>query len=354
MPALPEETVDLLPVLSRVKHLVFDLNSFEDLNVPEALDSLKQILKIFGERDFQLTLLWENQDPPAEWLHRKKLTLIQVKKNDLAPLLKNTVLFAPDCFWISDSPKIQQHLAQQKLWFACGHPLGEAVPGIYYDSFSDLLELFNPSRHTAILLCEKILSLKNQAPNQPLIIGIGGPEECGHTYFVDELVDELEKHPYLVEGIDLTELVSGEFYQQEYWRSAEIQQWMVQELFLPFAKGKRICIEAPPPVMQPYETNVYPFFLAPEMILLVWGNTLFLEPLQSLIHWGILLELSPRVATARLFGIDEREDFDPDFIRKYEENDGRLYEDYLKKHQVRKKIDQRVDFNNFRAFRLQP
>ena len=348
-----KEAVDLLPVLSQVKHLVFDLNSLAGLKSQETMELVKQILQIFWERDFQLTLLW-NQHPPPEWQNRKQITVIQGEKDNLSLLWKNPVLFSPDCFWITDNPKIQQHLAQQKLWFAHRSPLRKGVSGIYFKAFPELLELFNPSRHTALLLSEKILTLKNQAPQQPLIIGIGGPEECGHTYFVEELVDELEKHPYLVEGIDLTELVSAEFYQQDYWRSAEIQHWMLQELLVPFSQGKRICLEAPPPLMEPYETNVYPFFLAPEMILLVWGNTLFLESLQTIIHWGILLELSPKVATARLFGMDERENFDPAFIEKYEENDGRLYADYLKKHKVRERVEQRVDFNNFRAFRLQP
>lgn len=348
-----EETIDLLPMLSCVKHLVFDLNSFEDLQSEEEMESLKQLLSVFLERDFQLTLIWENQEYPAEWRNRKEIVVINVVKEELSLLLQNAVLFASDYFWITENTEIQKHLAQKQLWFAYGNHLKEGVSGIHFKHFRDLLELFNPSRYTAMLLSEKIVNLKKQAPAQPLIVGIGGPEECGHAYFVEELVDKLKNHNYLVEGIDLTELVSVEFHEQGYWRSPEIEQWMTEQLLLPFSQGKRICIDTSPPLMAPYETNAYPFFLAPEMILIVWGNTLFLEQLQKIINCGILLELSSEVATARLFGIDEREAFDPDFIRKYEENDGRLYEEYLQKFKVREMVGQRVDFNNFRAFRMQ-
>ena len=346
-----DETTDLLASLSRVEHLVFDLNSLPDPLSGDELEIFRQMLDVLTDRDFTITLIVDDQSLTSDW-PTHKTTVITIPKEETGLLFQNPSLFTPEAFWITENPQIQQHLAKQQQVFAYGSTASKALPGVHYEYLQDLLELFNPSHQAALMLSETILNLKSQAPQQPLIVGVGGPEECGHAFFIEMLIEVLEGSPYLIEGVDLTELLSTEFHVNGYWRSSAIQSWMMNELLLPFAEGDRICIETPPAVMEAYETNVYPLFLAPEMILVVWGNTLFLPQLQDIIDWSILLELSPKVATARLFGIDEHENFDPDFIRKYEENDGRLYQHYLQQYQVEAWVEQKVDFNNFRAFRL--
>ena len=347
-----EESRDLIPVLNQVRNLVFDLNSLPAIRSKEELESLKQIFLVLIERDFHLTVVWEESDYPVEWRNHNELTVIRIPRDDAISIFENPILLSTKYFWITENPAIQQQLAEQDCLFAYGNLTAQQIPGIHYEYLRDLLELFNPSQHTAKLLSEMIVDLKSLAPRQPLIIGIGGPDECGHAYFIEALLEALEKHDILVEGLDLTELISTEFHTRKYWRSDEIEQWMINECLLPFSEGHRIFMENPPEFMKPYETNVYPFFLAPEMVLVVWGTALFLPRLQQIMDTGILLEVSPKAATARLFGLDERENFDPDFVRKYEKNDGRLYEDYLQKYKVRDWVEQRVDFDNFHAFQL--
>ena len=347
-----KESPDLIALLSQVRHLVFDLNSLPAVCSKEELDSLKRILLVLLERDFQVTVIWEESDYPVEWRNQKELTVIRIPRDDATLIFENQILFSPKYFWITENPTIQQHLEEHDRLFAYGNLTSEQVPGIHYEYLRDLLELFNPSQHTVMLLSEIIVELKSQAPQQPLIVGIGGPDECGHAYFIEALLEALENREILVEGLDLTELISTEFHTRHYWRSDEIEQWMMNECLLPFSEGHRVFMETPPAFLDPYETTIYPFFLAPEMILVVWGTALFLPQLQQIMDIGILLEMSPKAATARLFGLDERENFDPDLIRKYEKNDGRLYEYYLQKFKVREWVEQRVDFDNFRAFQL--
>ncbi len=349
-----EESSDLVALLNRVRHLVFDLNSLPAMRSGGEWESLTQLFLVLLERDYHLTVVCEKSDYPAEWRNQKKLTVVRIPRSDATRIFENQVLFSPQCFWITENPNIQRYLAEKKCLFAYDHLTSDQASGIHYEYLRDLLELFNPSQHTVMLLSEMIVELKSRAPRQPLIAGIGGPDECGHAYFIEALIEALEKHDILVEGLDLTELVSTEFHTRQYWRSDEIEQWMMNECLLPFSEGHRVFMENPPAFLEPYETNVYPFFLAPEMILVVWGTALFIPPLQHIMDTGILLEMSPKAATARLFGLDERENFDPDFIRKYEMNDGRLYEDYLQKYKVRDWVTQRVDFDNFHAFQLKP
>ena len=77
----------------------------------------------------------------------------------------------------------------------------------------------------------------------PLTIGIGGPEGCGHPFFVGELVEVLESRNLLVAGLDLTELLGVEFSRQEdhlkYWRSEWIYDWTIKHVLNPFSRGEQ-------------------------------------------------------------------------------------------------------------------
>ncbi len=347
-----DDTIDLLQVMNEVNHAVFDLNSLARFATEDEEKSFQRIISILVERDFEVTLISENLEYLPEWQRQANITFLDIATDDTSQIFQNNALFSKECFWITENLNIQEHLSRQKLYFAHSSHGFPNRYGIQFQYIQDLLVLFDPSQHTAMQLSEMILEAKKKSPQQPLIVGIGGPDECGHAFFIDLLTEELGKSEFLVEGIDLTELLGIEFHTEGYWRSPELQEWMMEEVLTPFAKGKRVFIEESPTLMEPYETNVYPFFLSPEMILVVWGTTVFIPQLQEIMDWNILLELSPRVATARLYGIDERENFDPDFIRKYEQTDGRLYSDYLRKHEVSAHIQETVNFDNLYAFRL--
>ena len=101
-----------------------------------------------------------------------------------------------------------------------------------------------------------------------------------------------------------------------------------------------------------HEISTMPFFLAPEMILLVWGTTVFLPEFDNLIDLRVLLELSEKTAAARMFALDDRENFDQSFIDTYLKKEGRYYADYLDHYNVQNQIDFRINFDNFNAFRM--
>ena len=101
-----------------------------------------------------------------------------------------------------------------------------------------------------------------------------------------------------------------------------------------------------------FEIIITPFFLAPEMILLVWGTTVFLPEIENLIDLRVLLELSEKTAAARMFSLDDRENFDQSFVETYLKKEGKYYADYLGQFNVHEQIDYRIDFENFNAFRM--
>ena len=88
------------------------------------------------------------------------------------------------------------------------------------------------------------------------------------------------------------------------------------------------------------------------MILLVWGTTVFLPEMENLIDLRVLLELSEKTAAARMFSLDERENFDQSFVDTYLKKEGKYYADYLDQFNVRDQIDFWIDFDNFNAFRM--
>ena len=88
------------------------------------------------------------------------------------------------------------------------------------------------------------------------------------------------------------------------------------------------------------------------MVLLIWGTTIFLPEFENLFDIKILLELSEKTAAARMFGIDDRQNFDQKFVDAYSKKEGKFYSNYLIENNVIEKIDYRIDFNNFYAFRF--
>jgi len=193
------------------------------------------------------------------------------------------------------------------------------------------------------------------------MIGIGGPDECGHSFFVGELFDALEDQELLVSSLDLTKVLGTEFKNLDkpdreasssLWRSYEIRDWVIDDVLIPYSQGKQVFIENSPEIIQGFEICTFPFFLAPEMILLVWGTTVFLPEFEKLIDLRLLLELSEKTAAARMFALDERENFDKSFIETYQMKEGKYYSDYLKKYEVEKQIDYRINFENFNAFSI--
>ena len=276
-------------------------------------------------------------------------------------LQKNNTLTDNDVFWFTEQPVLQTKLSETTENFAGSTGSTAQNGGMQYQYLQDMLQIFHPSKITAADLSAKLVKLKHESPQVPLIVGIGGPDECGHVFFVSELTEALEDQELLVSGLDLSQVLGTEFQKQKIpgknsksnlWRSEEIQNLIVEEIMIPYSKGQQVCFEKLPEMIHEFEITTTPFFLAPEMILLVWGTTVFLPEMENLIDLRVLLELSEKTAAARMFSLDERENFDQSFVDTYLEKEGKYYADYLNKFKVHDQIDYRIDFDNFNAFRM--
>lgn len=338
---------------NQIVSIVFDLNSLSPVFSDEDKKNFPPIIQVLSERDFNIFLI-SKDSPQMSWEHLVGVNWL--KGNALDVIKKNRSLIGQDVFWITEEPRLHKELSQLNQLFAGCTPAVEKNGGMQYQYLQDILYVFHPSRYTAIELADQIAEIKNQAPKIPLIVGIGGPDECGHAYFVGELVDALENHDILVSGLDLTEILGTEFLltssQQSYWRSPEIKDWFMEHVIRPYTQGSQVVVENEPQLIAPYEVSEFPFFVAPEMVLVIWGTTIFVPELKDAIDTHILLDLSLKAATARIYGLDNREDFDPRFIKTYQENEGKYYEEYLTQFQVPQTMEYMIDFDNFNAFRI--
>ena len=169
-----------------------------------------------------------------------------------------------------------------------------------------------------------------------------------------ELLEALEEQGLLVGGFDLL-LLSPEHKNSaaaDYWRNPRERDWILDTLLRPYDAGETVTVLDEPDFLQGCETSSYPLFWAPEMVVLLWGTTIFVPGIQELLDVKIVLDLTPKAAAARLFELDERSDFNPDFVETYLKGEGRLYGEYLEASQIQQQADFLVQFDNFHAFKL--
>ncbi|MBF0236760.1 MAG: hypothetical protein HQM12_03580 [SAR324 cluster bacterium] len=336
---------------NHIQSLIFDLNHLVSHSARQEWTIFEQILQVLIERDYHIILI--SQEIPAFNYHQyEQISLIQ--SATIPAIANNTSLLQNTTFWVTNDPEVQEKLGSVRQIFAGSTLIEENYPSFQFQQLHDILYMFHPSQNTADYLAQQIIKTKQKAESIPLIVGVGGPEDCGHAYFIGPLVDALENHDVLLAGLDLTEILGTEFQASTragYWHSQEIRDWMLNTIILPFSKGERVFIESAPDFIEPYEISVFPLFIAPEMVLLLWGTTIFLPEL-SCIDSKILLDLSPKSATARMFGLDDRQNFSPEFVQNYETHDQQYYAEYLSKYNVFRDTEHLVDFNNFHAFRL--
>jgi hypothetical protein len=342
---------------SHIRLLVFDLDSLTVKFDQEAWDKFRQFLGVFADRDFETVLIAESIQA-SEWNSYANLSVIQSTGTEA--FKNNSSLSGENVFWFSEHPDLQIKLATSTKNFAGSIGQTAKNGGLQYQHLYDMLQIFHPSKITAEDLSATLFNLKQNSEQVPLMLGIGGPDECGHSFFVGELIDSLEDQGLLVSSLDLSQVLGTEFQQHDnsgtlsassFWRSEKIRNWVIEDVLRPYSLGQQVYFENPPENIKDYEICTFPFFLAPEMILLVWGTTLFLPEFEKLIDLRFLLELSVKTAAARLFGLDDRENFDQSFIETYQQKEGKYYADYLTQYDVQNKIDYRINFENFNAFR---
>ena len=340
---------------NHVHTLVFDLLSLTRDFRKEDWDGLREILTVLEQRGFRLYAV-ETDAPEGRWSDSPKVAYLIGTPQAL--MQANPALAAEGVFWVTDHPETQSQLAEANCWFAGGNPEIEEAGGLHFQHFPDLLEILHPSRASARDFAHLLLDVKRRSPQLPLTVGFGGPDECGHVYVIAEVVEALEKLGQLVSGLDLTELLGVEFEGQadetRFWKNPRMRSWVLEEVLRPYSSGKPVVIESEPGFLEALEVTAFPFFAPPEGIMLVWGGPLFLPDFEQLIDLRVHLDLTPRTATARLFEIDEHEEFDKSFIESYQQREGRLYQKYLKEFDVENQLDYRIDFENLNAFRLKP
>ncbi len=328
---------------NQIRLLVFDLDSLTINFDQDKWENFRQFLRVLDDRDFEIALVSESIEA-SEWNSYNKLSILQHSTIDA--LKNNTTLTDRDVFWFTEQPELQKTLAGNTRNFAGSTGSTTHNGGMQYQYLHDMLQIFHPSKITAADLST---------------IGIGGPDECGHVFFVSELIEALEDQELLVTGLDLSQVLGTEFQKQKIsrnksnttlWRSEEIRNWVVEDVMRPYSQGQQVYFEKLPVMIHKHEISTMPFFLAPEMILLVWGTTVFLPEFDNLIDLRVLLELSEKTAAARMFALDDRENFDQSFIDTYLKKEGRYYADYLDHYNVQNQIDFRINFDNFNAFRM--
>ncbi|HBL54852.1 MAG TPA: hypothetical protein EYO46_03130 [Candidatus Lambdaproteobacteria bacterium] len=344
---------------SHIRLLVFDLDSLTVNFDQDAWNSFRQFLRVLDDRDFETVLISESIQT-SEWSPYANLTVLLSSGEEA--FKNNSSLTGADVFWFSEKQELQKNLSKSTRNFAGSNGQTTKYGGLQYQHLYDMLQIFHPSKITAADLSATLLKIKQDSEQVPLMLGIGGPDECGHSFFVGELIDAFEDQEMLVTSLDLSQVLGTEFQKKDQsgamspsslWHSNEIRDWVIKDVLRPYSNGQQVYIENPPEIIQEYEISTFPLFLAPEMILLVWGTTLFLPEFENLIDLRILLELSTKTAAARMFALDDRENFDQSFINTYLQKEGKYYADYLVKYDVQNKIDYRINFENFNAFRIQ-
>ena len=343
---------------NHIRLLVFDIDSLTVNFDQENWDNFRKFLRILDDRDFEIVLISESIEY-SDWESYSKLSIL--KYNTMEALQKNNSLTGNDVFWFTELPELQTKLSENTHNFGGSSAISTRKGGMQYQYLHDMLHIFHPSKITAADLTAKLFKIKQKSPQVPLLIGIGGPDDCGHDFFVSELIEALEDQGMLVSGLDLSQVLGTEFQNSNMsgnkskltlWRSEEIQDWIVEVVMRPYSKGQQVYFEKIPEIIHKFEITTTPFFLDPEMILVVWGTTVFLPEMENLIDVRVLLDLSEKTAAARMFSLDERENFDQSFVETYLKKEGKYYSDYLDQFKVYDRIDFLIDFNNFNAFRM--
>jgi len=342
-----------------IRRLVFDLDSLTVDFDQEAWKNFRKFIHILDDRDFETVLIAKSIEL-SRWETFSRLTILQGTCDDAYK--KNDSLSGSDVFWFSEQPSLQKLLSKSTRNFAGSNSQTLQNGGLQYQNLYDILQIFHPSKITAKDLSSSIFKLKLDSEQVPLVVGVGGPDDCGHSFFVGELIEALEEQEVLVSSLDLSQILGTEFKKNDsnikknmnsrLWCSEDIREWLIEDVLSPYYNGEQVYIETPPSIIKDFDITVFPFFLAPEMILIIWGTTIFIPEFERFLDLRILLELSEKSAAARMFGLDDRENFDQAFVDTYSKKEGKHYSDYLEVNGVLKKIDYRIDFENFNSFRI--
>ena len=138
------------------------------------------------------------------------------------------------------------------------------------------------------------------------------------------------------------------------WANGEVSQWLQSAVLEPLRAGQPVYVERRPEFLPRDFDAHFPLYISQESIVLIFAELIFTPEVAGALDLSILLEVSPEETTRRLYEIPPDENrFDPRFTEQYMKREGRIYQDYLRRHQVREKAGIRVDANQSTAFRLE-
>jgi hypothetical protein len=208
-------------------------------------------------------------------------------------------------------------------------------------------------------LVEAIAAKRRGMTRKSLLVGLGGPVLSGYQAFALDLKRDLELagHP-LVELLDLSPFLhasddeSAPPPQPGFWRERRAGEWLLRDVLGPIHAGRQVYVERLPPEAPPAFAAHLPLYLSEESVVLAFAEMLFVPEVRALLDLSILLDVSPKETTRRLYEMPDDEEFDPKFIEQYLAHDGKAYGEYLRTYRVEAQVDVRIDANRRSAFTL--
>ncbi|MEE8177553.1 MAG: hypothetical protein V3T65_06130, partial [Acidobacteriota bacterium] len=153
----------------------------------------------------------------------------------------------------------------------------------------------------------------------------------------------------LVELLDLSPLLSsGDSEESDddgarQWRDPAVGDWLMEAVLAPLKAGQRVFVDTlPPEIPEAFQAHL-PLFVSEESIVVILAERLFTQEILSLLDYSILLEVSPRESTRRIYEIPEAQEFDEKFEAQYLAKEGRAYKNYLHAHSVSANVLVRIN-----------
>lgn len=327
-------------------------------------DALSDLILHLLERGYQI-FLCVTTDPSrlqGESFEHPAITYLRDGGPPTAETLaKYPELRAATTLWVTDDAQLQAWIRQEGLPFAFpAQRLLSFAPSLALTGYSELATLLDPTTTTLHDVATFLGEHRHEKRAGALLVGIGGPPASGFERFAVQLKRDVEAEiTPLVELLDLAAFLrtSDEALTAPDggpWRNAAAGQWVMETVLTPLAAGHRVYLETrPPAVPRDFEAH-FPLFLSEESIVLVLGELLFAPPVRDCLDISILLEVSPRETTRRLYEIADGQAFHEKFVQQYLAGQGGRYRDYLERHQVVQHSTLSIDANRALALSIRP
>lgn len=351
--------------LKRVRAVALDIAGARQSH--ERQDDLSEFIWHLLERHYHMYLFSTdaNEDLADEDFEHPRLSFLREEMPPGSDLLEaHPELTDPHTLWVTDHAPLQHWLRDSGLGFLYLAAAGSERPagGEHLKRLSELSTLLDP---TALLLRDvgaMIGDIRRFRPKGALLVGLGGPPRSGFQQLAVDLRRQLQDNGHeLVELMDLSSLMrSTEALLDEggtaggMWASPEVGQWLHEAVLEPLRAGEPVYVERRPEQLPRDFDAHFPLYISEESIVLMFAELLFTPEVAGSLDLSILLEVSPEETTRRLYEIPPNEErFDPKFTEQYMKREGRIYQDYLRRNQVREKAGIRVDANRSSAFWLE-